>query len=115
MTVYNAVHDCVIKRKACQSTLSAFYNAAGLNTSSPKSEQQGETQDPNAFMDLFSLAILNKTTMSSISYCKAVTGSGQTLVNGKGQEEEQEKKKKFKTRAVTRYSILLFHNCKNHH
>lgn len=87
VTVYNAVHDCVIKWKACQWTQSAFYNAAGLNASSPKTEQQGETQDPNAFMDLFREAILNETTMSSISYCKAVTGCGQMAVNGKGQDE----------------------------
>lgn len=87
VTVYNAVHDCVIKWKACQWTQSAFYNAAGLNASSPKSEQQGETQDPNAFMDLFKEAILKETTMSSISYCKAVMGCGQIAVNGKGQDE----------------------------
>lgn len=97
VTVYNAVHDCVIKQKACQWTQSAFYNAAGLSASSPKLEQQGETQDPNTFIDLFREAILNKTTMSSISYCKAVTGGGQTPVNAKGQEEGKEKNKTKKT------------------
>lgn len=32
----------------------------------------------------------NKTTLSFISYSKAVTGSGQAPVNGKGQEEKQQ-------------------------
>lgn len=87
VTVYNDVHDYVIKRKACQRTQSAFYNVSGLNASSAKLEQREETQDTNAFMDLFRVAILNNTTVRSISYCKAVTGSGQTPVNGKGQDK----------------------------
>lgn len=85
--VYNAVHDCVIKQEACRRTESAFYNAAGLNASSPRLRQQGETQDPNTFIDLFRQAILNKTTISSIAYCKTVTSGGQTPVNAKGQED----------------------------
>lgn len=52
-------------------------------------------------MDLFREAILNKTTMSSISYCKAVTSSGQTLVNGKGQEEGRRRKCKNMSKILT--------------
>lgn len=40
VTVYNGVHGCVIKQKACQWTSSAFYNSFGLNASSPKLEQE---------------------------------------------------------------------------
>lgn len=58
----------------------------------------GGTQDPNAFMDFFREAILNKTTMSSISCCKAVSGSGQILVNGKGHG---------KVKGRLRYGVLL--------
>lgn len=48
-------------------------------------EQRGEKRDSNEFIDFFRDAILKNTTISSISYCKAVMGSGQTAVNGKGQ------------------------------
>lgn len=40
VTIYNAVRDCVIKWKACQWTQSAFYNAAGLNASSPSQNKR---------------------------------------------------------------------------
>lgn len=51
-------------------------------------------------MDLFREAILNKTT-SSNSYCKAVTGSGQTPVNGKGQDEGRRVKLENKSKNST--------------
>lgn len=60
-------------------------------------------------MDLFREAILSNTTMSSISYCKAVTGRGQTAVNGKGHDEGQESKYStaLKTHFVQRSVITI--------